>query len=226
MNEIVAHNPIHVWIEPTTRCNTRCRHCQHFYSTFGADMSAALYEKIRDAVLDDVRSAELIGYGEPLMSERFDRMADDCAARGVAIRLTTNGLLLNSDARVEKLVRAGASVTVSVDGARPETFEFVRPHMKWSRMVETLKRIQRVAQAVGAGEGNGGFELRFCFVPMKANIADLPALVGLASAFGASEVFVLPLAGDFADEAMKDQSLHDSPELVSPAFLEALRLAL
>ncbi|NQU42720.1 glycosyltransferase [bacterium] len=45
LNDTVQESPRHLWIEPTSRCNTRCRHCAHFHSQFGVDMSHGLFEK-------------------------------------------------------------------------------------------------------------------------------------------------------------------------------------
>ncbi len=215
-------NPIHVWLEPTSRCNTRCTHCGHYYSRFGEDMAPELYEKIKSSVLDTVRRAELIGYGEPLMAKSFPQMFDDCVNRGIEIYTTTNGLLLRKEDLLAKIVRNNVTLCLSIDGAQAETFQFVRPLIPWPRMTETLELIKRHADEAGPEKR---FRLRFNFVAMKKNIGDLPDLVRLAHRYDAREIFILPLGGEDVFELMHGQSLHDSPELVGPAFLEALRLA-
>jgi len=43
LKETVHGNPRHIRIEPTTRCNTRCVHCGHFYKKFGEEMPPGLY---------------------------------------------------------------------------------------------------------------------------------------------------------------------------------------
>ena len=116
LGETVEGAPEHVWIEPTTRCNTRCAHCAHFYEQFGEDMPDDQARRIFDAVIEDTRRAELIGYGEPFVSRSFDLIFDECARRGIEIFITTNGLKLRDEALVERLVRAGTRLTVSVDG--------------------------------------------------------------------------------------------------------------
>ena len=126
LGETATRNPSHVWFEPTSRCNTRCIHCGHYYRKYGEDMDLALYEKIAAAVLDDLERVELIGYGEPFMAAHFQRMFDDCAERGIEIYTTTNGILLRNDDLVSKVVRNRVVLCLSVDGARPETFETVR----------------------------------------------------------------------------------------------------
>lgn len=223
--ETVEKNPSHIWIEPTDRCNTRCIHCRHYYSNFGRDMPDEVYQKIVDEVLDDVTSMDLIGYGEPLLAKNFEKMYDDCLKREILVYTTTNGILLKNEALLEKIIRGGMRLCLSVDGARAETFEFVRPYIKWSSMLEILERIKNCAERVLAQTGRRTFWMRFNFVLMKNNVNDLPDMVRLAAKYGASEIFVMPVAGEDYQETIAGQSLHDSPELVSPAYLEALALA-
>ncbi len=221
VRDVVDRNPTHIWIEPTNRCNTRCRHCGHFYEQFGQDMEEDLYRKIARDVLTGVKRAELIGYGEPFMAKNFWTMFDECVARGIEIYTTSNGILLRDDARVSKVVRNNVTLCLSVDGARAETHERVRPYIKWKKQIETLECIKRNADAAGPERK---FKLRFNYCAMKHSIADLPDLVRLAHQYGAGEIFVLPLGGEEVFKELTGQSLHASPELVSPAYMEALRL--
>ncbi|MCC6545940.1 SPASM domain-containing protein [Candidatus Sumerlaeota bacterium] len=219
--EYVVANPVHVWIEPTNRCNTRCRHCDHFYRQFGEDMPHSLYEKIKRDVLPDVKRAELIGYGEPFMGKHFWEMFDDCAQRGIEMYTTSNGILLRDDGRVSKVVRNDITLCLSVDGARPETFERVRPYIKWRKLIETLACLKKNADEAGPEKK---FRLRFNFCAMKHNIGDLPDIVRLAHKYGCSGVLVLPFSGEEIFHELAGQSAQQSPELVSSPYLEALRL--
>ena len=214
-------NPTHIWIEPTTRCNTRCIHCRHYYETFGQDMPSSLYNKISEQAMDRAEIVDLIGYGEPLMAPSFESILEDCSRRGIDVTTTTNGILLKKPELRERIVRAGIRLSLSLDGARAETFEFVRPYISWKDMVSVLENIRSRA----AAHPDSGFRLRIVFVAMKRNIGDLPEMVRLAAKYGAGDVFVLPLGGEEYLEKVKGESLSDAPDLVSPAFLEALDLA-
>jgi MoaA/NifB/PqqE/SkfB family radical SAM enzyme len=220
--ETVAANPTHIWVEPTNRCNTRCTHCAHYYSRFGEDMPGEMFRKIQDALFDDVKAVELIGYGEPLLAADFNDMLDACLSRGIRVLFTTNGILLRSDALLTKLVRADVEIALSIDGARAETHEFVRPYIKWEKMVEILECIKRNADAAGPEKR---FSLRFNFVPMRQNIGDLPDLVRLAAKYGARTVFLLPLAAEDSLEKVRGQSLRNEPELAFWPVSEAVRLS-
>ena len=66
--EIVSANPSHVWIEPTSRCNTRCVHCNFSQVSPGEDMPWELDRKICDSALDCATQIELVGSGEPFLA--------------------------------------------------------------------------------------------------------------------------------------------------------------
>ena len=53
LSEFVEDNPSHLWIEPTNRCNIRCRHCQHGKAIFGQDMTEETFQSILAAGLLD-----------------------------------------------------------------------------------------------------------------------------------------------------------------------------
>jgi MoaA/NifB/PqqE/SkfB family radical SAM enzyme len=223
LGDSAQDNPSHIWIEPTNRCNTRCRHCQHFSSDFGADMPADLFAKIQDAVLDSVCSVDLVGYGEPLVAPLFDHMLDECLARKKAVGFITNGILLRDDRRVAQLVRQNVRITVSIEGARAETHEFLRPYVKWPGMLETLECLKRNADAAGAEKR---YSLGFNFVACRHNIADLPDLVLLAAKYGATCVSPIPLLGsETGHNDLPGQSLVDAPELLAEPLRRAMRLA-
>lgn len=221
-SDIAADQPIHVWIEPTNRCNTRCAHCHHYYSHFGEDMPPELYRKIADSAIGAALHVDLIGYGEPLISLAFDQMFEEMSAQKRSIGFTTNGIALKSDAAIQRFMRDDVTLTLSVDGVRAETFEFVRRTMKWERMQEVLGRIERLMNAAPPGKR---MHLRFNYVAMKKTIGDLPDIIRLAVRCGAEEVSVLPLAGQDVMTEVSGQSLADSPEMVAGPFLEAVRIA-
>ena len=154
-------------------------------------MEERVYRKIRDFVLDGVASMDLYGDGEPFLGACFDQMFEDCLRRGIRINLTSNGILLRRDDLADRVARANVEHILSVDGARKETFEFARPHVRWEGILETLRCLRRHADAAGA---NRKFRMGFNFVGMRNNIADLPGVIRLAAEYGASSVCLLTLA--------------------------------
>jgi len=221
LGEKAETQPTHLWLESTSRCNTRCKTCPHFYATFGMDMSEEVFRKIQDGVLDGVRRVDLIGCGEPLIARYWQTLFDMCAQKRIKVDITTNGICLSDPALVRKLVANNVTLAFSCDGARKETYEFVRPFIRWEKTLEAFESIRRCAQEAGRGKH---FTLRINFVAMKQNIADLPDLVRMAKRYGASSIYVMQLS--YAEELprLTGQSLHDAPELVVAPMLKALWL--
>ena len=221
LSETPSDNPNHLSVEPTNRCNTRCIFCGHYDDMSGDDMSEQVFQKIVSQLLGHAQSIDLTGYGEPLIARHFDSMQDECARHGVAFSLTTNGLKLRNDELIAKLVRADMVLRLSIDGARPETFEFARPFIKWETMVGILENLKRHATEAGREKH---FQLQFHFVAMKKNIADLPDMVRLAKQYSSETIRILPMGYEQQFERIRGQSLHDCPELIGPPLTEALTL--
>jgi molybdenum cofactor biosynthesis enzyme MoaA len=68
---IAATRPKMAFIAVTDRCNSRCRHCPHYHSTFGTDMSEAVMRKAIDALAEGLELIAPQGLGEPLMAKPF-----------------------------------------------------------------------------------------------------------------------------------------------------------
>lgn len=221
LEETTDAPPKHLWLEATSRCNTRCKTCPHFYQTFGVDMSDDVVRKVREGVLDGVKSVDLIGCGEPFIARHWETLFKLCSEKNIKIDITTNGIRLADHDLVRRLVRNNVVLAFSCDGARKQTYEFVRPLIKWENTVASLEALKRHAAEAGPEKR---FSLRLNFVAMRQNIADLPDLVRLAKKYGAKSIFVMQLAYGESLPELPGQSLHDSPEQVRGPMLKALLL--
>ena len=171
--------PKTVWIVPTTRCNTRCRTCPHFYSDYGQDMSDEVFARIESEVLDHVQQVHLVGGGEPLISKIFPAMLDACIRRKIKITFITNTIALTEE-MVRRLVQNGAEIMVSIDGATAETYNSIRPLIRFERLLGKLKMIQ----AVRAEHPDNRVRLITNTVVMKRNLHELAQMVELAHTHG------------------------------------------
>lgn len=213
--DTVEANPPVVWIEPTNRCNTRCRHCEHFNQTFGEDMDRATFRKIFDAIGDDIQGVTLIGYGEPLAARNFEEFFEECLARNAQVSFTTNGILLHDMALLRRLIRLPVHIEISIDGASKATYEFVRPYIKWEKMRATLEMIREVTREAGDEKK---WKLSLNFVVMKHSFRELPEIVKLAAHSCIDEVRVLPL---IANQELADQVVDEN----DPEFSKYLSIA-
>jgi sulfatase maturation enzyme AslB (radical SAM superfamily) len=148
LKPIAPGRPKWVQIESTDRCNTRCRHCSHYHYTFGTDMSEAVTHKAI-ALVDGAEAIVPQVNGEPLIAKSFYTILEACERSGVRVGFATNAILLGDEALVRRLVRAPVDLMVSIDGARAETYHFVRPLQDWDRLLEALALVQRCRQEAG-----------------------------------------------------------------------------
>lgn len=71
LTPIAPGRPKNLFIAVTDRCNSRCRHCPHYHSTFGTDMSEAVMRKAIDALAQGLELIAPQGIGEPLIAKPF-----------------------------------------------------------------------------------------------------------------------------------------------------------
>ena len=185
-------------------------------------MSEAVTNKVIEALVDGAEIIVPQGGGEPLIAKSFYTMLEACERSGVQVAFTTNAILLHDEALVRRLVRAPVQIWVSIDGARPETYNFVRPLQDWDRLLETLALVERCRQEAGP-ECRGSTS--FLCVAMKDTFGDLPDLVRMAHEYGASSIRVQALLGDNGLEELRGQSPFEAPDVVAPASLEGMAVA-
>jgi MoaA/NifB/PqqE/SkfB family radical SAM enzyme len=104
-----------IW-ESTNRCNAKCTYCD-FWRQGPTDEDLLDEAEIRDlidqAAAMGVCCFSISGGGEPLLREDMGRNIEYCKKKGLAVAVTTNGLLIDAQ-RAQQLLMADV-VTVSVD---------------------------------------------------------------------------------------------------------------
>lgn len=126
------HNKLkYVFLELTSRCNMNCKHC-------GSDCNGDIgkeelttqqwcefINKLAQAY-NDFRVKIHITGGEPLLRKDFAEIAFALHESGFEWGITTNGLLLNDDLRIEVLHSMGMkTISLSIDGVA-ETHDALR----------------------------------------------------------------------------------------------------
>jgi radical SAM protein with 4Fe4S-binding SPASM domain len=92
----------------------------------------------------------LIGLGEPLLDRKiFDRI-EYCEKHGVATLLSTNGTLLDETASARLLDSRLQHITLSFDGASPETFEYYRKGARFEKVRDNFVRFCRMKHQRGS----------------------------------------------------------------------------
>jgi MoaA/NifB/PqqE/SkfB family radical SAM enzyme len=184
--------PREAWIEVAARCNLRCVMCPITYDPrYQGGSGPELLTPDRFAALEPIfptlHRAHLFGLGEPLLSPYLHDYARRLTAAGVEVWTTTNATLIGP-AEAEELAAAGfRRISVSIDGATPETYERIRKHGLFADAVAGIRALGEVRRRRGSPE------LYLAMVAMASNLHELPALVDLAVEAGADGVHVSPL---------------------------------
>ncbi|MHB1006472.1 MAG: tungsten cofactor oxidoreductase radical SAM maturase [Chloroflexota bacterium] len=197
-----------VYLEPTTRCNLRCRTCiRSVWEDGEGHMAASTFDRFLAglAELPEVSRVVFAGFGEPLSHPRLLDMVEAVTKRGLAVSIATNGLLLDTRLTAE-LVRLGVDrLVVSVDGALPETYADVRG-ADLARVVANLHILNETKRRLGAVLPLLGIE----FVALRRNVHEVDALPALASELGADRIIVSNVLAYTAE--LREQALYADAE--------------
>jgi radical SAM protein with 4Fe4S-binding SPASM domain len=190
--------PHELQVEVTAACNLRCRMCLVRYRPAVDRAEGSLcFEHFRAIVdaLPELHTLTLQGLGEPLLAPDLFRMIAYASARGVRTGFNTNATLLTRPA-AERLVEAGLDwLCISLDGATAATYESIRDGARLARVAANVRGLVQVIRERHAVRP----ALSLVFVAMRRNVAELPALVALAAAWGVPTVRVQNLAHSFSD---------------------------
>ncbi|MHC4941451.1 MAG: radical SAM protein [Planctomycetota bacterium] len=213
---VLDHMPLWLNMTNTTRCNLRCIMCNQAYGrTEIMSMEPAIYDLIVRQFYPFLRTVQLTAIGEPMMTPKLPSKIDDMLRYGVRLEMVTNGTLLKGDRLLEKLASASELITISLDGATPETFNSLRHGADFDEIIGNIERFNRFRMAHPPEERT---HLDFNYILMKRNIRELPAFVDLAANLGARKVICSHLV--LYEEGLEDEMLIRAPGL-SNAFTAA-----
>lgn len=174
--------PMSLQIEPTTKCNLRCKFCiSPIWNRRGMDMSIGDFRRIINQFpfLEEIL---LQGIGEPLMCDDLFEMLDLCREKRILVTITTNGTLMNNPL-AERLVNTELkTIVISLDAATKDTFERVREGARFDEVLKNIRNLIRVKR---------GRKLPYVVINFTAsleNIHELPDAVRLAKDLGVDGV--------------------------------------
>jgi radical SAM protein with 4Fe4S-binding SPASM domain len=145
----VTDFPLHLDIEPTSRCNFNCKFCDKqplvTLDQLG-DMSLELFKKIVDEGSENgLKSIQLSYRGEPLLNKNLTDMI--CYAKEKKIEhvyFCTNGALLTPK-RMDDIITAGLDlIIISVQGANKKEFEKERLGAKFEFVLRNIKILSEI----------------------------------------------------------------------------------
>jgi len=164
--------PYHYYIEPTSRCNSKCIMCP-FHSTDpdiakgrlylgdgGENMPLGLFKDLIDQI-DDIGWNYLPYYrtpmitaqlrGEPTLAPDVRKMFSYVKEKGFKLSFSTNGATLHADGLIEYLVEIGTDeIIVSIDGNEKE-YARIRPQLNYKQVVENIVMLRKMRDLSGRG---------------------------------------------------------------------------
>jgi MoaA/NifB/PqqE/SkfB family radical SAM enzyme len=177
--------PLFVAWQLTNRCQARCLACcedsgpdQAWADELGRDEALAL---ARDIVSTGVPFVAF-GGGEPLGVSFCWELFERLSSAGVALKIETDGGLID-DAAADRLAAMRVEcVQISVDGSTAATHARVRPGSSFAAAIAAIERL--VARRAPP---------QFVFVPNRLNLGEIVAAYDLAARLGCSAFVTGPL---------------------------------
>jgi MoaA/NifB/PqqE/SkfB family radical SAM enzyme len=151
---------------------------------------------------------QLSAIGEPMMTPGLHAKIDDMLRYGVKLEMVTNGTLMKGDPLLKRLAEASELITVSLDGAKAETFNAIRQGADFDKIIEGLERFNHFRYQRPEDERP---HLDFNYILMKRNIRELPDFVDLAADLGARTIIASHLV--LYEKTLDEEMLQHHPDL-------------
>ncbi len=179
---IVNNPPIHIQLEPTTKCNLNCITCNYReYVNNPSNLSFERFKEIIDAILP--KKLTLSGVGEPFLNPALFDMVKYAKSKGISVNTSSNGTVISNLA--EKIVESGLDLLkISIDSARKETYAKIRGFDLFEKVLKGVATLQETKKKVGASLPY----TRFQFVIQQDNFQEMQKLVELAFEIGVDAI--------------------------------------
>jgi pyrroloquinoline quinone biosynthesis protein E len=172
--------------------------------------------------LNKLQVVTLYGLGEPLLNPNFVDMVRIAKTKVKWVNTISNGTLLNREI-ANGLIDAGLNVmTFSIDGATPETYEFIRRGAEFQSVIENISYMNELKLK----RGSSFPKLNMNYILTNQNYHQLPDLINLSSRIGIERINVSALYGGDTLTDVEDLSLDgQDATAVDSYFAKAQNLA-
>ncbi|MFQ6034719.1 MAG: radical SAM protein, partial [Sedimentisphaerales bacterium] len=132
--------PVVVEINPTSACNQRCRYCYVAGRTSGTmddDLLLKIMSQLPDA---GVKAVVFQGTGEPLLHKELPESIEVGAKNGLAMSVTTNGVLLNKRMQ-ERILKHLRYIKFSNLEKEPKRYAYDHSctEKQWETLIKNIK---------------------------------------------------------------------------------------
>jgi len=132
--------PVVVEINPTSACNQKCRYCYVAGRTSGTMDDALLLKLMSQLSHAGVKAVVFQGAGEPLLQKALPDSIEIGAKKGLAMSLTTNGILLNKEMQ-ERILKHLTYVKFSNLDKNTQRYAYDHgcPEKQWESLIDNIK---------------------------------------------------------------------------------------
>ncbi len=136
--------PICLTWEITYACNLQCVHC---LSSSGKRRPDELTTAEAKRLIDEWAEMKVfyinVGGGEPMSRKDFRELMDYVLTRGIGVKFSTNGTLIDDDAAAWIASRDYLDVQISIDGATADTSDPIRGEGSYGRARQAMERLAK-----------------------------------------------------------------------------------
>jgi MoaA/NifB/PqqE/SkfB family radical SAM enzyme len=163
--------PYHIHFDVADRCCLRCRHCDVWRKSGGKELTTAECKNIIVNLKSWLGSFALtFSGGEPFMREDLIELIAYASQNNVITHVQTTGVLIDKKTAEEVTSSGLDKITVSLDGFRPETHDYIRGvEGTHSRVTSGIRYLRDL---------NAGQRIYIQTVLMKCNLGEVIDLVG------------------------------------------------
>ncbi len=225
-SEFQGNYPLHLEVSIMAGCDIRCFMCS--IAQLSEEENKELMKRRMSWETFQILERDLFPYaesiffgigGEAMLHPDFCKFVHCASTAGLKVNLTTNGMSLVSPKIAHVCVDHVNDLTLSIDGATPETFERIRVGARWDKLLKGIERLNALKEA----SNHSSLKLSINIALMRQNIEELPDLVELAHQWGVKRI----MAEHFLSMApeLESQSLFSTPEKSDRYILEAIAVA-
>ena len=198
------------------KCNLRCTMCSLSFMDETPPNWTLDQVKRFEPFFPFARIVNPTGAGEPLSNRNFFDMLELFAAYQLAVGFYTNATLLTPD-RIERILRLGVrQVNVSLDGATADTYNTIRRHASFDKVVANVRRFVTRRDELRTVVP----KLQIAMVLMRENMHELPAMIRLAHDLGAASVYTM-----FVSDITPEKMCQHEPRRTNSMLREARQVA-
>lgn len=175
--QVLIDSPIYLMIEPTNRCNMKCKMCSREELTDIGDMSYDMFKKTLE-MLPNIRTVKFQGLGEAYLAKDAVKMLELCKERSIDIVSITN-CLWPAGIDIPYVMSLLNHLYISYHASDEKTYLEIVGTGNWKRLHENIEIIVR---------NKGKCDVVFNCVLSNINYLQAPKIVERAYSMGVEGV--------------------------------------